>query len=96
MQYNLEIRSLATIEILEAYDWYESQKAELGLEFLNDLELFYNALFSNPFAHSYYKEPIRQGSLSKFPYVVVYEVFNKTIVVYSVFMTSRDPKSKSE
>ncbi len=41
MQYKIEIRPLATIEILEAYDWYELQKEGLGLDFLNELENFY-------------------------------------------------------
>jgi hypothetical protein len=36
--YKIEVRSLATIEIIEAYDWYELQKEGLGLEFLNELE----------------------------------------------------------
>lgn len=33
-QYKIQARPLATIEILEAYDWFELQKKELGFEFL--------------------------------------------------------------
>ena len=33
MSFKLETRPLAVIEILEAYDWYESAKDGLGLEF---------------------------------------------------------------
>ena len=33
MQYKIEIRPLATIEIIEAYDWYELQREELGFDF---------------------------------------------------------------
>lgn len=32
MQYNIEIRPLAIIEIIEAYDWYEEQRAGLTSE----------------------------------------------------------------
>ncbi len=53
MQYEIEIRQLATIETIEAYDWYELQKEGLGLEFLNELEKFYNLLLHNPNTHSY-------------------------------------------
>ncbi len=28
MAYKLEIRSLAAMEIIEAYDWYESQRED--------------------------------------------------------------------
>ncbi len=34
MAYKIEIRPLAAIEILEAYDWYELQREGLGMEFL--------------------------------------------------------------
>ena len=45
MLYKIEIRPLATIEILEAYDWYELQKEGLGLDFPNELENFYKTFF---------------------------------------------------
>lgn len=48
MFYNLEVRPLAAIEIIEAYDWYELQKTGLGWEFLNELETFYRTLYDNP------------------------------------------------
>jgi len=96
MPYNVEVRPLATAEIIEAYDWYQLQKEGLGEEFLAELEAFYNNLLSNPFAHSFYEEPVRQGKLNRFPYVVVYEVFDKKIIIYSVFMTRRNPERKRE
>ncbi len=55
MPYKLEIRPLATLEIIEAYDWYELHRDGLGLEFLDELEQFYNSLQSNP--HSLFLLP---------------------------------------
>jgi len=94
MQYSLEIRPLATIEIIEAYDWYESQREGLGLEFLNELEQFYSNLLNNPLTHSFYEKPVREGKINRFPYLVVYEVVDVIIVVYSVFMAKQDPGKK--
>ena len=48
MAYKFEIRPLATIEIFEAYDWYEQQREGLGMEFLIELEIFYTTLQRNP------------------------------------------------
>ena len=81
MVYKIEIRPLATIEIIEAYDWYESQREGLGLEFLTELEIFQTTLQRNPDTYSYYEKPVRQGVLKRFPYTVVYEVFDATIVI---------------
>lgn len=94
MQYKIEFRPLAAMDAIEAYDWYESQREGLGLEFLDALETFYNTLLRNPFTYSYYDKPVRQGKLKRFPYVVVYEVFEETIVIYSVFMAKQDPDKK--
>ena len=94
MTYKIEIRPLATIEIIEAYDWYEAQRESLGLEFLDELEKFYGTLLRNPSTYSYYERPVRQGVIKKFPYTVVYEIFDSTIVIYSVFMYRQNPDKK--
>lgn len=94
MTYKLEIRGVASNEILDAYDWYENQQPELGDRFLEALSDFYANLLRNPFTHSYYRKNTRQGSLRRFPYVVVYEVFDDVVVIFSVFMTSRDESTK--
>ncbi len=94
MPYKIEIRPLAAIEILEAYDWYELQREGLGLEFLNELEIFYDSLFRNPETYSYFDKPVREGKIKRFPYTVVYEIFDTTIVIYSVFMAKQNPDKK--
>ena len=60
MAYKLEIRHLATMEVLEAFDWYESQREGLGIEFLNELENLNNSILRNPTNFSYYDKPVRQ------------------------------------
>ena len=94
MPYNIELRPLASQEIIEAYDWKELQREGLGVEFLEELEVFYESLLHNPHAYAYYEEPVRQGKITRFPYVVVYEVFEFTIVIYSVFMERQNPDKK--
>jgi len=94
MPFKIEIRPLATVEIIEAYDWYELQSKGLGLEFLNELDKFYKSLQRNPHTYSYYEKPVREGKVNRFPYTVVYEVIETSIVVYSVFMAKQNPSKK--
>lgn len=94
MSFELEIRPIARIEILEAYDWYEAQRAGLGVEFLEALEQFYEILHVNPHTFSYYDEPVRDGKINRFPYTVAYEVVKNTIIIYSVFMVRQHPDKK--
>jgi plasmid stabilization system protein ParE len=94
MGFSIEIRQLASLDIVEAFDWYESQKMGLGEEFLESLDEFFKSLLSNAHAYSYYKKPIRQGRLKRFPYMVVFETAEEHVIVYSVFMTGQDPSRK--
>ncbi len=57
MSYDVVVSSLATEEILEAYDWYESVKKELGDGFLPDREKIFESISKNPKACSYYQNP---------------------------------------
>ena|ERR1700761_6100272 len=94
MAYKLEIRPLAALEILEAFDWYELQREGLGIEFLSELETFYDSLLRNPHSYGYYNKSTRQGKIDRFPYVVVFEIFDQSIFVFSVFMTKQNPGKK--
>ncbi len=94
MVYKLLIRPLAANEIIDASDWYSEQKEGLGIDFIDELDSFFNTLLLNHFVFSYYEKPVRQGKISRFPYVVVYEVFDELIVIYSVFMAKQNPSKK--
>jgi plasmid stabilization system protein ParE len=91
----IKIRALAAQEIIDAYDWYELQREGLGAEFLDELENLYEGLLRNPQAFSYYEKPVRQARVSRFPYVVVFEIIDHIIIVYSVFMTAQNPEKKN-
>jgi hypothetical protein len=94
MAYKIIIRPLAALEIVEAYDWYESRQEGLGLKFLEELDTLYTKLLDNPNIYGYFEKPVREGKLSRFPYTIVYEVIDETIVVYSVFMAKQNPSNK--
>ena len=95
MPYSIEVRPLAALEIIEAYDWYEMQQEGLGLQFLYEVDSFYESLLRNPFTYSYYDEPVIEGRLQRFPYMVVYEIFEPDrIMIYSVFMAKQNPSYK--
>ena len=68
MVYKLEIRPLALMEVLEAYDWYELQREGLGSEFLDEVEMFYTSILRNPTSFGFYDKAIRQGKMNRFPF----------------------------
>ena len=92
--YQLVIKPRAIEMVKEAYEWYNEQQAGLGDLFLDELESYYDRLEELPLTYSKIKKNFRQAVLHKFPYVIVFEIIKRDIVVYSVFHTSQNPRKK--
>jgi plasmid stabilization system protein ParE len=89
----IEIEEEARLEIDKAWDWYEEQKVGLGEVFLKQLSNAFKAISRSPEGFIAVDQ-YRQIPLEKFPYVVIYKLFEKKIVVYAVFHTKRHPGKK--
>ena len=86
---------MAQREIDEALAWYESKQKGLGIEFLNYLESYFLVLKNESVSFQIKRRPFfRELPLKRFPFVIVYEVNNQHVIVYSVFNTYQDPKKK--
>jgi plasmid stabilization system protein ParE len=94
MMYAISVKPGAEEDIDAAYNWYEDQKEGLGEEFLKELVEYYKKLENLPTAFHKIKRNYRQVALKRFPYIIVFEILKKEVVVYAVFHTSRSPKNK--
>lgn len=83
----------ADIEILEAFNYYEDELEGLGERFLNELDKV--ILSVNLAPNGFQKFHIyRQIPFDIFPYVLLYEVIEKYLIIYAVFKTPQDPQKK--
>jgi len=92
--YQLIFKPHAISMVKEAYEWYEEQQIGLGELFLHELEGCYDKLETWPVSFTKIKKNYRQIIVRTFPYVIVYEILKKDIVIYAVFHTSRSPRKK--
>jgi len=92
--YSLIQKPRAILMTKDAYDWYELQKNGLGEEFLLELDGIYHKLQTQPEYYGKIKKNFRQAALKRFPFVIVFEIIKKEVVVFAVFHTSRNPKYK--
>ena len=93
-KYNLEIKQEAVAEIEDAYYYYEEQQAGLGDIFLKFLDKCLKSMMNSSSGFKKVSGERRQIAVRKFPFVVIYEVFDNTIVVFAVFHTRRNPNDK--
>jgi toxin ParE1/3/4 len=92
--YLLIIKPRAILMTKDAYAWYEKQKPGLGEELLEELDGLYSKLALHPEYFGKVKKSFRQVALKRFPFVIVFEIIKKEVVVFAVFHTSRNVRYK--
>ena len=82
----------ARAEFDEAFDWYEQNKAGLGITFADRVQKVYDRISSAPEMYRIVRQDVRKAGVSQFPYSVYYRVEVTRIVVLAVFHGKRDPR----
>ena len=83
-------------EVKASYEWYQTQAAGLGEDFLTELETAYQAIIELPNTWPKFQKGFRRFLLSKFPFSVIYRFNRETIYVVAVMHNSRKPGYWSE
>ena len=96
MTFKIILESRAINNAKASYNYYELIQLGLGDRFMKELERRIKIIQLNPKLFRKIKDDIRQVSLKKFPFVIIYEIFENIIIVYAVFHTSRNPENKFE
>jgi toxin ParE1/3/4 len=91
MKYRIRSTPPVELDIEEASDWYETERAGLGNEFLFELGAVYDRIEENPLKLEVLRFDIRRALLRRFPYAVYFILDNELIVVLAVLHTARDP-----
>jgi plasmid stabilization system protein ParE len=92
MAASLFITPEASIDVEEAYAWYESRHAGLGEQFLSCVDARIQQICRSPEIHPMVHEECRRAMVRRFPYAVFYEYVGDEVTVYCIFHTSRDPE----
>lgn len=92
MRYQLEIKDQANLEIIEAYLYYEEKRIGLGEEFLEHLDIYFERVISNPKHFPQKRKPYREAFIKRFPFLIIYEIIDTNVIVYSVFNTWQNPE----
>lgn len=90
--YNVEVIEEARKDLHDAYQWYEEKRIGLGEDFLNSFAVSTELLQRNPIAFEVVYKDKRRILMRRFPYLIIYEILNKTIYVIAVIHSSRHPQ----
>lgn len=90
--YTLIFRDGVPEEIQLAYWWYEKQRVGLGDELLNEFDKAFTLLKNNPQYFSFIYKSRRKLTIKRFPYKIIYEIFDDTVVIFTVRHSKQKPK----
>jgi plasmid stabilization system protein ParE len=75
------IRPIAAAEIDDAYLWYETQRTDLGEEFLAEVNGTLDTIREMPELYALVHRDTRRAMLTRFPYSLLYRLVNKQVIV---------------
>jgi len=91
MSLNVLWRNRAIREAQDAFDWYEARSQGLGERLLAELDAHVGSLVQRPSGYPKWRGPYKKINLRRFPYIVVFRVVKATVIIFSMFHSSRDP-----
>lgn len=85
-------RPAARAELLEARDWYESQRQGLGYEFAASIDAAVARIGAHPELYPEVRPGLRRAVLLDFPYSLFHRVKPDMREILAVFHHRRDPR----
>ena len=91
---NIKFSPRSKIELIDAWGWYESRQKGLGDKFLSLVEEKLITIAKYPKRFPVRSEGFRETLINKFPYAIIYFIEGNSIIISSIFNSSRNPKGK--
>src|SRR5690348_2405211 len=85
-------RQSAVDEIGEAAAWYESQRAGLGLEFVDAVSSSIDLITANPLRYQRVFKDRRRAVVARFRFNLIYCVTEDEVVIVACLHGHRDPR----
>jgi toxin ParE1/3/4 len=86
------IEPRASMEIDDAFHWYEAERAGLGVELRAALRETLNTISEHPSLYPLVRRDARRALLKRFPYAVFFREYPEVIAIFAFMHTHRDPR----
>ena len=89
MNLRVIIRPNAEADLSEAHTWYESRRAGLGDELLDEIRHAVGLLADDPERRPFYYRDFRRLLTRRFPYKLFYRVEGDRVIVFRILHAKR-------
>jgi plasmid stabilization system protein ParE len=87
----VEFLEAAQTELDDAFNWYEAQQENLGVQFLTEFDAAIRRIFAYPASYALLENEVRRCLIKRFPYGILYGIDADTIVIIAVAHLHRKP-----
>lgn len=84
------------MDTIVAYEFYESRWKNLGERFLDELDNYYKSIVLNYTTYKVVYKIYHQAVVKKIPFVVLYSVDEKDIIITAIFNTNKNKNQKKK
>lgn len=89
----IEFLAPARAEFREAIAYYNEHRAGLGFEFAEEIKKAIERIVQFPEAWAFLSRRVRRCRVSRFPYAVLYQAMERTLLIVAVMHLHREPDS---
>jgi hypothetical protein len=94
MKYKIIVKEQAKSEIEEIAHSYNIKQNGLGYEFWDAVEIALQDIVSNPLGYQIKYDVYRTKLIKPFPYLLIFELIGKEVIVYQCFGGKENPMKK--
>jgi len=87
----VRVRLEAELDVETAARWYETQRAGLGIDYIDEISRTLSSLAYNALRNPEIIDGVRRVLTRRFPYSITYRIVGDEVVVLSVLHMSREP-----
>lgn len=89
----IEFLAPAEVELLDTIAYYNLQSEGLGYEFASEVKRTLERIDQYPEAWFQLSKRTRRCRTNRFPYGIIYQIRNETLLIVAVMHLSRDPQA---
>lgn len=92
LNFKVQVRRAAELDVAEAQVWYETQRSGLGAEFHSEISRIFTVLTETPLIYPVLYRGVRRALVHRFPYLVWYSVVGEEVSVLACTHARQNPK----
>lgn len=91
LNFVIQVRRAAELDVAETQLWYEAQQTGLGAEFHSEVSQIIDRLAETPFIYQTAYRDVRRAIVHRFPYLIWYRVPGEVVTVLACTPGRQDP-----